>query len=143
VLFDDSDAFLLPLVHRGHWLFSYCCPEWDVDPDALAGGLFATDIRAARDCLRRYSPALASACRAGRVFCDAYSPGQEPVVRALDEAGRLVFAGAANGSGYRLAPAIASEAADLLRPLTGSCGGSSRKAGNARSQGATSDHQHV
>jgi hypothetical protein len=35
-------------------------------------------------------------------------------VRPLDEAGRIVFAGAAGGSGYRLAPAIAAEAVDLL-----------------------------
>jgi hypothetical protein len=38
----------------------------------------------------------------GRVFCDAFSRTGEPVV--LDRAGRVVFAGAANGSGYRLAP---------------------------------------
>jgi glycine/D-amino acid oxidase-like deaminating enzyme len=49
------------------------------------------------------------------VFCDAYSPSREPLVRTLDHDARIVFAGAANGSGYRLAPAIAAEAADLLR----------------------------
>ena len=38
-------------------------------------------------------------------------------MRALPADSRLVFAGAANGSGYRLAPAIAAEAADLLHPL--------------------------
>jgi glycine/D-amino acid oxidase-like deaminating enzyme len=116
VIFDEDDAFLLPLVHRGHWLFSYTCQEWDVDPDALTAGLSAADVRAARDCLRRYSPALADACGAGRVFCDAYSPDREPLVRALDGTERIVFAGAANGSGYRLAPAIGSEVADLLYP---------------------------
>jgi glycine/D-amino acid oxidase-like deaminating enzyme len=89
----------------------------------------AADISAARDCLRRYSPALAGACRAGRVFCDAYSPDREPVVRALDETGRIVFAGAANGSGYRLAPAIASEAVDLLHLH--------------RTEGVTGDHHYV
>jgi len=64
--------------------------------------------------LERYLPELADAASSGRVFCDAYSPTGEPCVRTLDQAGRIVFAGAANGSGYRLAPAIASEAADLL-----------------------------
>ncbi len=118
VIFDSDDAFLLPLIHRGHWLFSYTCQEWDVDPDALTAGLSA-----------RYSPALAGACGAGRVFCDAYSPGREPLVRALDQAERIVFAGAANGSGYRLAPAIGSEVADLLH--------------FHRSEGVTGDHQHV
>jgi hypothetical protein len=36
------------------------------------------------------------------------------VLRALDEHGRVIFAGAANGSGYRLAPAIAAAAVSLL-----------------------------
>lgn len=129
VVFDDEDAFLLPVSSRGHWLFSYTCTEWDVDPDALAGGVSAANLGAARDCLRRYSPALAAACHSGRVFCDAYSPDGEPVVQALDASGRIVFAGAANGSGYRLAPAIASQAIDLLH-LT-------------RSEGATGDYQYV
>jgi glycine/D-amino acid oxidase-like deaminating enzyme len=120
VIYDDEDAFLLPLANRGHWLFSYTCQEWDVHPDALTAGLSAADVGAARDCLRRYSPALAAACGGGRVFCDAYSPSREPLVRALDAAGRMVFAGAANGSGYRLAPAIASEAvAQLSEGVTG------------------------
>jgi glycine/D-amino acid oxidase-like deaminating enzyme len=115
VVFPDDDAFLLPLPRRGHWLFSYACQEWDVDPDDLAAGLSAADLDEARRCLCRYAPSLVDHATSGRVFCDAYSSGREPVVQALDDAGRIVFAGAANGSGYRLAPAIASEAADLLR----------------------------
>ncbi len=114
IYFPDEDAFLLPLPHRGHWLFSYTCKEWDVDPDSLAGGLSAENVAEAHRCLRRYAPELAGTRTSGRVFCDAYSPDGEPLVRPLDDAGRLVFAGATNGSGYRLAPAIASEAADLL-----------------------------
>lgn len=114
VVFQDEDAFLLPMVHRGHWLFSYTCPEWDVDPDAPPDGLTAAHLTQAREVLDRYAPALSSHATAGRVFCDAYSPDREPVVRALDSAGRVVFAGAANGSGYRLAPAIASAVADLF-----------------------------
>jgi glycine/D-amino acid oxidase-like deaminating enzyme len=114
VVFPDEDAFLLPLHRRGHWLFSYTCREWGVDPDAPADGLSTENVAEARDCLRRYAPGLVGRCTSGRVFCDAYSTVGEPLVRALDDAGRIVFAGAANGSGYRLAPAIASEAADLL-----------------------------
>jgi glycine/D-amino acid oxidase-like deaminating enzyme len=110
VIFDDEDAFLLPLWHRNHWLFSYTCPEWDVDPDAPTEGLSPAHIGAARDILRRHIPALADAISGGRVCCDAYSPSGEPVVAPLDPGGRIVFAGAANGSGYRLAPAIAAEA---------------------------------
>lgn len=121
VFFPAEDAFLLPLAHRGHWLFSYTCREWDVDPDDLHAGLSADDAEQAGAVLRRYVPqpdapgaGSAPAAVSGRVFCDAYSPDGEPVVRALDGAGRIVFAGAANGSGYRLAPALAAAAADLL-----------------------------
>jgi D-arginine dehydrogenase len=114
IVFHDEDAFLLPLVDRGHWLFSYTCQVWDVDPDTVAAGLEPRDVEEACDCLRRYAPTLVDRRIGGRVFCDAYSPEREPRVQALDGAGRVVFAGAAGGSGYRLAPAIASEAADLL-----------------------------
>jgi glycine/D-amino acid oxidase-like deaminating enzyme len=114
VFFPDEDAFLLPLAHRGHWLFSYTCREWDVDPDRLTDGISPRHLAEARACLDRYAPGLGERCRSGRVFCDAYSGDGEPLVRALDDAGRIVFAGAAGGSGYRLAPAIAAEAADLL-----------------------------
>ena len=128
VLFDSDDAFLLPLADRGRWLFSYSSREWDVDPDGPVSGLTAAEMDAARDCLRRYSPALAQACRGGQAFCDAYSPDREPVVQPLDPAGRIVFAGAACGSGYRLGPAIAAEAVDLLAQ---------------RSEGARVDSQHI
>ncbi len=120
VVFEDEDAFLLPLVDRGHWLFSHTSHEWDVDPDTVASGLSPRDAGEALDCLRRHAPALAEHRAGGRVFCDAYSENREPVVRAVDPAGRVVFAGAACGSGYRLAPAIAQEAADLLRPESAS-----------------------
>ena len=114
VVFQDEDAFLLPLGDRGHWLYSYTCKEWDVHPDAMAAGLSGRDIGQARRSLRRYAPSLADRCTSGRVFCDAYSRTGEPRVQALGRGGGVVFAGAAGGSGYRLAPAIAAEAADLL-----------------------------
>ncbi|MFE9575442.1 NAD(P)/FAD-dependent oxidoreductase [Nocardia sp. NPDC006044] len=114
IVFQDEDAFLLPLRHRGHWLFSYTHDEWDVDPDTVSGGLDDGVLAAAMPLLHQYSPALAEHAVGGRVFCDAYSPDRQPQVRALDPAGRVIFAGAANGSGYRLAPAIAAEAAGLL-----------------------------
>jgi glycine/D-amino acid oxidase-like deaminating enzyme len=128
ILFDSHDAFLLPLAHRGHWLFSYRCCEWEVDPDREVTGLTAAHLSEAQGLLRRFSPALADACVGGRTFCDAYSPSGEPVVAPLDGAGRIVFAGAASGSGYRLGPAIAAEAAGLLAD---------------RSEGVISDPQRV
>jgi D-arginine dehydrogenase len=114
VLFPEEDAFLVPLAHRGHWLFSYTCLEWDVLPDELHDGVSEGNLADARAALGRYSPELAGRIRSGRVFCDAYSPAREPLVIAVGGAGNVVFAGAANGSGYRLAPAIAAEAVRLL-----------------------------
>lgn len=113
-VFHDVDAFVLPLRHRGHFLFSYTCDEWDVDPDTVAPALSPDDLGQARTVLGRYAPDLMARCNSGRVFCDAYSPRREPVVAELRPG--LVFAGAAGGSGYRLAPAIAAEAVDALTP---------------------------
>ncbi|ASW55612.1 FAD-binding oxidoreductase [Plantactinospora sp. KBS50] len=114
VVLHDEDAFLLPLAHRGHALFSYTCQEWDADPDTAGYALRPQHLREAREVLRRYAPDLAARCRSGRVFCDAYTPDRQPAIRALDPAGRVVFAGGANGSGYRLGPAMAAEAVDLI-----------------------------
>ncbi|KUM76857.1 NAD(P)/FAD-dependent oxidoreductase [Streptomyces griseorubiginosus] len=113
IIFEDDDAFLLPVHHRGHWLFSYTCRDWHVEPDRLTGGMSRANLDEALSCLGAYAPALVAHATSGRVFCDAYSPTHEPLVRTLG-AGHVVFAGAANGSGYRLAPAIADEAAGLL-----------------------------
>jgi glycine/D-amino acid oxidase-like deaminating enzyme len=114
LLFPEEDAFLVPLAYRGHWLFSYTCTEWDVVPEQLHWGVSATDLRDAREVLMRYARELEPALRFGRVFCDAYSTDRQPVVTSVGASGNVVFAGAANGSGYRLAPAIARAAAHLL-----------------------------
>ncbi|MFE0459305.1 NAD(P)/FAD-dependent oxidoreductase [Kitasatospora sp. NPDC058965] len=114
VVFQAEDAFLLPLHDRGHWLFSYTCQEWGVDPDGLGEGLSDQDLGDALAVLRAVAPEYAAHCASGRVFCDAYSGTGEPIVRPLPADPRVVFAGAANGSGYRLAPAIAAQAADLI-----------------------------
>lgn len=114
VLFPEEDAFLLPLAHRGHWLFSYTCLDWDVDPDAPPPGVTRQNLEEAQAVLRRYAPDLADRLQSGRVFCDAYSPSREPIVAKLAGSGRIIFAGAASGSGYRLAPAIAAETLSLL-----------------------------
>lgn len=114
IVFHDEDAFLLPYRHRGHWLFSYTCREWDVDPDSVDPGVSAVHRAEAVAVLRRYAPALADRCVSGRVFCDAYNPAGGPLVRPLTGDGTLLFAGAAGGSGYRLAPAIAAETVRLL-----------------------------
>ncbi|MFJ4653595.1 NAD(P)/FAD-dependent oxidoreductase [Nocardia sp. NPDC088792] len=113
IVFQDADAFLLPVRHRGHWLFSYTSRRWDVNPEEPAV-LDEATLAEGRAELARLVPPLAERIVAGRVFCDAYSPNREPLIQRLDTHGRLVFAGAANGSGYRLAPAIAAKTAELL-----------------------------
>jgi glycine/D-amino acid oxidase-like deaminating enzyme len=111
-IFHDEDAFLLPLHGRGHFLFSYTCDRWDVAPDDVGLVLERSDFDDARAVLGRFAPDLVARCNSGRVFCDAYSPRREPVVAELRPG--LVFAGAAGGSGYRLAPAIAAETVAAL-----------------------------
>lgn len=113
-LFPEEDAFIVPMPDRGHWLYSYTCPEWDVVPDELGTGISQRNLCEARDILRRYAPEATPTIRAGRVFCDAYSPTREPIVAAVGHTGNVIFAGAANGSGYRLAPGIATEVTRLL-----------------------------
>ncbi|MFH7596479.1 FAD-dependent oxidoreductase [Streptomyces racemochromogenes] len=117
VVLHEEDAFLLPFHHRGHWLLSYTCPEWDPDPATVDPAVTTAHLREGRALLTRYAPALAAHCRSGRVFCDAYGPAGTPLATALDPYGRLLFAGAAGGSGYRLAPALAARAADLIPSL--------------------------
>lgn len=107
VVFDEDDAFLLPLSQRGHWLFSYTCNEWDVEPGTVGHSLTAQDMIDARKILAKYSPDLSARMDGGRAFCDAYSANREPIVAQINP--QLIFAGAANGSGYRLGPAIAAQ----------------------------------
>lgn len=115
IVFHDQDAFLLPVRHRGHWLFSYTSRQWDVLPDALTDGLTDASLAEGRAALAGCAASLVELASAGRVFCDAYSSHREPLVQQLGDDARIVFAGAGNGSGYRLAPAIAAEAADLIQ----------------------------
>jgi glycine/D-amino acid oxidase-like deaminating enzyme len=103
IFFHDDDAFLLPLLERGHWLFSYTCRKWDVNPDPNHLEPTAKDFEQALALLARHAPGLAAECHSGRAFCDAYSARREPLVTRLAADRRIVFAGAANGSGYRLA----------------------------------------
>jgi glycine/D-amino acid oxidase-like deaminating enzyme len=114
MIFPEEDAFIVPMRDQGHWLYSYTNTEWDVAPDNLHCGISDSNRREALDILRAYVPDRAPQIRAGRVFCDAYSPNREPIVTALGQTKNIIFAGAANGSGYRLAPSIAVEAVQLL-----------------------------
>nr|WP_051376742.1 FAD-dependent oxidoreductase [Burkholderia sp. WSM2232] len=111
ILFPIDDVFMVPFPYRGHWLFSYTCNQWNVSPDdSRSCVLTNAEMAEAQQWLDRYAGPLGRNVCAGRVFVDAYSPSGEPIIAPVGVTGNLVFAGAANGSGYRLAPAIAMEA---------------------------------
>lgn len=113
LFFFDHDAFLLPLYERGHWLFSFTCTEWDVVPSSLLD-ITAEDRNNALKILKQYCPELIRDCISGRVFCDAYSQNGAPIIAKVPSNPKIIFAGAASGSGYRLAPGIANKAASLV-----------------------------
>jgi glycine/D-amino acid oxidase-like deaminating enzyme len=106
-LFVAEDAFLMPRAGGGGRLFSFTRQRWDVSPEESGAGIGAEDRDEAVRILRDVAPRLVDAIIGGQAFCDAYSPTRVPIVAEVGRTGRIVFAGAANGSGYRLAPAIA------------------------------------
>ncbi|MET3139434.1 D-arginine dehydrogenase [Undibacterium sp. GrIS 1.2] len=114
-LFLSEDAFLLPVPSENRWIYSYTCDEWDISPATMSLG--ARDRAAAQAILRRYVPQWADRLNAGRVFCDAYNTSRTPLVSEVGDSGRIIFAGAANGSGYRLAPALAERVLHSLTPI--------------------------
>lgn len=112
----DEDAFFLPVYERREWIFSFTSQEWDCEPDVSRLRISAEDRNSALAILGRYSPSLVEYCNGGRVFCDAYSLDRAPIISRISYADDLLMAGACSGSGYRLSPAIASEA---LRMFSG------------------------
>jgi len=111
--FFDADAFLLPVVERRHWLFSYTCQVWDYAPEG-SHRITEEDREKGLAILARYCPGFAARCTGGRVFCDSYGPEWVPVVTAAAAAPRIVLATAGSGAGYRLGPAIARQALDQV-----------------------------
>lgn len=117
--FPEQDAFLLPRLVRHEWLFSYTNKNWEEDPETVEPTLSQADLKAGQQVLEEVAPALATRCISGRVFCDTYTPDQIPRVVPVGSQGRIIYAGGANGSGYRLAPAMASMATNLVAAALG------------------------
>lgn len=110
-LFDD-DAFLLPQRERRRWLFSFRAEQWDVDPSA-PHELAESDCARIASLLETYFPGSDYRRPLGhRVFCDTYSATRDPFVELV--APGVVAAGAAGGSGVRLAPGMAERALQQL-----------------------------
>ena len=112
IFFLDEDAFLLPMYEAGYWVLSYTSTKWGVSPAATLE-VTREDRQEALGVLDQYLPELTAACHGGRAFCDAYTSEPAPVVRRLVQYPRVILAGAAGGSGYRLSPGIAIQAAEL------------------------------
>ncbi|MEO3809599.1 FAD-binding oxidoreductase [Sphaerisporangium sp. B11E5] len=118
LIFEDDDAFLLPQPESGRWLFSFTSREWDGSPAAGPPALSGDDRCEATRVLRRYVPSTAGMISGGRAFYDGYTPDRLPLVEAVPGHPGVVVAAGGNGSGYRLAPAIAERALGLLPPLS-------------------------
>lgn len=112
--FFDDDAFLMPKYEDGYWLFSFKCDHWDVAPDIDTLSIDEADLKKAQSILQKYYPSFAPLCIDCRVFCNTYTEDRDPVIERAAKHRNYIIAGACAGSGYRLAPAIAQQALNLL-----------------------------
>ncbi|MEU3776046.1 FAD-dependent oxidoreductase [Streptomyces sp. NPDC032472] len=112
LVLEDADAFLLPHRPGGHWIFSITSPDWDRGPDEPLA-IDARDRELARALLARHVPGFLPHLLGGRVFSDCFTPGHLPIVDTVGD-DDVVMAIGGSGSGYRLAPAMAEDALDLL-----------------------------
>jgi len=118
VIYDfDKEAFLMPRHEEGRWLFSFRLEVWDValNPESLK--INSSDLSAAKKILYALYPRFVELISGGRSFCDAYGLNNDPVIKPISGLENYVIAGGGSGSGFRLAPGIASEALSLLKPL--------------------------
>ncbi|MFF6875822.1 NAD(P)/FAD-dependent oxidoreductase [Streptomyces sp. NPDC012474] len=118
LVLEDADAFLLPHRPGGHWIFSITSPDWDRGPDEPLA-VDARDRELARALLGGHVPGFLPHLLGGRVFSDCFTAGHLPVVDTVG-GDDVVMAIGGSGSGYRLAPAMAEDALNLLdgRPRT-------------------------
>ena len=135
MLFDDDDAFLLPLAHQRALAVQLRLPGMGRRPGRADRRAVRGRGRAPRaTCCAATRRSLAAACDAGRVFCDAYSPDRRA---AGPSAGRR--GPASSSPAPPTAPATGSprpsppRSPDLLQP----------RLGDAATEGVPSDHQYV
>lgn len=114
VFLPASDAYLVPLQGRAQHLFSFASQAWDCDPDGREIALSADDHQVAEAILARHFGDWRPAIRGGRVFCDTYAADRQPIARMHPDWPGVAIAGAGGGAGFRLAPAIAERAVQLL-----------------------------
>jgi glycine/D-amino acid oxidase-like deaminating enzyme len=110
----DHDAFLMPQPERGRWLCSLRSERWDCSPQADMLHLDQEDLQLCHTVFGRFGINVDEGRLGARVFCDAYTADGEVMVRELEGLPRVAVAGAACGSGIRLAPAMAQDALSAI-----------------------------
>jgi glycine/D-amino acid oxidase-like deaminating enzyme len=114
LILEDHEAFLIPGPVPGTWRLSITSAEWDCQPDRLAVRANAEDLALAELVLAATLPDFQTVVCGSRVGVDLYLPDRLPLVVPLEDHKRAVIATGGAGSGFRLAPAIADQALDLL-----------------------------
>lgn len=112
--FFDEDAFLLPMTESSRWMFSFTIYTWDCHPNAPLWEITAEDRQVGISLLEKYLPEFVPYCHGGRAFCDAYHHDWTPLITASKAYKNLVVATGGSGSGFRLAPSMASRALHSL-----------------------------
>lgn len=115
VYLHDDDSYLMPRKDLGFTIFSFPSDDWDCESTQDNLFISENDISKATRILKRYSPFLSSTIAGGRVSSDCYSPDHNPGAWRRGDAD-VVWAGLGSGFGFRLAPAVATEALELLFP---------------------------
>jgi glycine/D-amino acid oxidase-like deaminating enzyme len=114
LILEEHEAFLLPGAALGSWRLSIASRDWDCPPGRSAVHADAADLALAERVLAEAVPDFRAVARGSRVGVDLYLPDRLPLVVPLDGHERVVVATGGAGSGFRLAPAIADQALDLL-----------------------------
>ena len=114
VFFFDRDAYLLPDLHAGRWIFSFASETWDVRPDPAELALSREDRRKGEAILQAIAPKLVDRIVGARGFCDGYASDANPVADLQPNSRRCSIAHAGAGSGYRFAPAMAEAALETI-----------------------------
>lgn len=111
---EDSEAFVLGLGSRGGWWLSITSDHWTCSADPQQLSVSHRDLSRATSILAEELPGVPIRITAARVAADVYLAEHLPLVEPMVGCVGAVLATGGGGSGFRLAPAIAEKALDLL-----------------------------
>jgi len=115
IYFHDDDSYLMPRDDLGYWIFSFASPDWDCALSPASLVIDERDRQIALSVLKKYRDDMVELATGGRLGCDSYAPDFNPGAWP-DASGRVVLAGLGSGYGFRLSPAVAADALNLLFP---------------------------